>query len=48
MGEAEAPGMRVGASGTASVKSLQGPETLLGAGSLEATSTLTSLSLSDL
>ena len=40
--------MRVSASGTTSVKSLQGSEAVLGAGSLEARATLTSLCLGEL
>ena len=40
--------MRVSASGTASVESLQSSETMLGAGSLEARATLTSLRLDEL
>ena len=40
--------MRVSASGAASVESLQGSEAVLGAGSLEARATLTSLSLGEL
>ena len=40
--------MRVSASGAVSVKGLQGPETMLGAGSLEARTTLTSLRLGEL
>ena len=40
--------MRVSASGATSVKGLQGPEAVLGAGSLEARATLTSLCLDEL
>ena len=40
--------MRVSTSGTASIKGLQGPETMLGTGSLEARATLTSLRLDEL
>ena len=40
--------MRVSASGAMSVKGLQGPKTMLGAGSLEARATLTSLRLDEL
>ena len=40
--------MRVSASGATCVKGLQGPETMLGAGSLEARATLTSLRLDEL
>ena len=40
--------MRVSASGTARVKGLQGPETMLGAGSLETRTALTSLSFDEL
>ena len=40
--------MRVSASGATSVKSLQGSEAMLGAGSLEARATLTSLCFGEL
>ena len=40
--------MRVNASGATSVKSLQGSEAMLGAGSLKARTTLTSLCLDEL
>ena len=40
--------MRIGASGASSVKSLQGSEAMLGAGSLEAATALASLCLDEL